>query len=103
MTEEPSAQEPVVVAVTPADEDAGAPLDEVAVAAAVAEGGEEVREHLVALQAELAGTASTGVPAVDEALARLAELDPEDLSGSAAVLSDVLSRLETVLGEAPPQ
>lgn len=92
-----------MIAVASEDEDAGVPLDETTLETAVAEGGAEVREHLVALQAELAGTASTGIPAVDAALARLAELDPEDLSGSAEVLSDVLQRLETVMGEAPPE
>lgn len=93
--------EVAVFAVAPVDEDAGPPLVAEEVAAQAETAGEQVRADLTALQTEFAGTASTGVPAVDEALARLGELDPADLNRSADILSDVLHRLESVMGEAP--
>jgi hypothetical protein len=61
----------------------------------------ELSQTLSDLQTELAGTARTGVPAVDAALDRLADIDPTDLAGSAEILADVLRRLEGAMEEDP--
>lgn len=59
----------------------------------------ELTAALTEIQTELAGTAKTGVPSVDAALERLADLDPNDLAGSAEILQDVLRRLEGTIQE----
>jgi hypothetical protein len=60
----------------------------------------EVAGMVAGLQAEFAGAAKTGQPAIDAALERLGDLDPTDLASSADVLQDVLGRLESALGSA---
>ena len=82
--------EPEIMAVLP-EEDGGADL--------VGLSKEQLATMVAGLQAEFAGAAKTGQPAVDAALERLADLDPKDLAGSADVLTDVLNRLETALGD----
>lgn len=62
-----------------------------------------LKESLGDLQTQLAGTAATGVPAVDQALEHLGRLDPEDLAGSAQILEEVLERLEDALRESPQE
>ncbi len=84
------ALEPAVMAVLPEEEGS---------AGLVGLSKEQLATMVAGLQAEFAGAAKTGQPAVDAALERLADLDPQDLAGSADVLTDVLNRLETALGD----
>lgn len=63
----------------------------------------EVDGALADLQRELAGMAQTGIPGVDAALARLGELDPNDLNGSTQILAEVLGQLEGVMNETPKE
>lgn len=106
--------EVVVVAVTDADEsfddssDDGEPGDfeqspEDALLALAEANREHLDETLADLQQELAGMAKTGIPGVDAALDRLAELDPNDLPGSTELLTQVLAQLESVMREAPKE
>lgn len=90
--EDPTAEqrdEPVVLSVLPDDEGA---------AEVIGLAPEQLSQMVAGIQGELADTGKTGIPAVDAALERLADLDPSDLGASAEVLADVLHRLESALG-----
>ncbi|MEI2717764.1 MAG: hypothetical protein V9E98_12395 [Candidatus Nanopelagicales bacterium] len=92
--------EAVVIAVT--DDDTSG-MDPDQLDALAQSGRSDLRQTIVALQQELDGIAKTGVPGVDEAMARLADLDPDDLGASADVLTEVLAKLESVMNETPPE
>ena len=74
--------------------------DEAGEAGVVAMTAGDVAGMVAGLQAEFAGAAKTGKPAIDAALERLGDLDPTDLAASADVLQDVLKRLESALSSA---
>lgn len=95
-------EDAVVIAVTD-DGDDSAPVDPGQLDAVAESGRAELRTTIAELQQELSGMAKTGVPGVDDALARLADLDPDDLSASADVLTEVLARLESVMNETPQE
>lgn len=95
------ADDVVVVAVT--DEVGSEALDEAELAEIAAVNREDVDQQLADLRSELAALANTGIPGVDDALAQLSTLDPDDLQGASAILAGVLATLETVMNEAPPE
>ena len=74
--------------------------DEAGEAGVVGMAASDVAGMVAGLQAEFAGAAKTGKPAIDAALERLGDLDPTDLAASADVLQDVLKRLESALSSA---
>lgn len=101
VAEQDAADAVLVVAVTEDAEDQ--PFDETQLEQLADAHRVEVDSALADLQRELAGMAQTGIPGVDAALARLGELDPNDLNGSTQILADVLGQLEGVMNETPKE